>query len=118
MWSISPASLRYDRLTPVAQLAGPRCLASDPLLDCGVLTVVVGVAGGRVWVEHLREKEIFRVQRHLLYASHAAAVTHWGQQKAAAAGKGPPRPKRSLTPNRTLTRRLSRPQGSRARTQA
>ena len=31
---ISPASLRYDRLTPVARVAGPRCLAGDPLLGC------------------------------------------------------------------------------------
>ena len=40
VWSIShhrgiaPASLRYDRLTPVARVAGPRCLAGDPLLGC------------------------------------------------------------------------------------
>ena len=27
---IAAASLRYDRLTPMAQFAGPRCLASDP----------------------------------------------------------------------------------------
>ena len=31
---IAPASLRYDRLTPVARVAGPRCLAGDPLLGC------------------------------------------------------------------------------------
>ena len=31
---IAPASLRYDRLIPVAGLAGPRCLAGDPLLGC------------------------------------------------------------------------------------
>ena len=46
----------------------------------GVVTSVVGGgAGGRVWVEHPGEKEMFRVERHLLYASHAAAVTHWEQ---------------------------------------
>ena len=38
-------------------------------------------------MEHPGEKEIFRVERHLLYAYHAAALTHWEQQKAAAAGK-------------------------------
>ena len=31
---IAPASLRYDRLTPVARVAGPRCRAGDRLLDC------------------------------------------------------------------------------------
>ena len=30
---------------------------------------------------------MFRVERHVLCASHAAAVTHYEQQKAAAAGK-------------------------------
>ena len=29
---IAPASLRYVRLTLVAQLAGPSCLTGDPLL--------------------------------------------------------------------------------------
>ena len=29
---IAPASLRYDRLTPVARVAGPHCLAGGPLL--------------------------------------------------------------------------------------
>ena len=53
----------------------------------GVVTSVVGGAGGRVWVEHPGEKEMFRVDRHLFYASHAAAGTHWEQQKATAAGK-------------------------------
>ena len=32
--NIAPASLRYNRLTPVARVAGARCLAGDPLLDC------------------------------------------------------------------------------------
>ena len=32
--AIAPASLRYDRLNPVAGAAGPRCLAGDPLLGC------------------------------------------------------------------------------------
>ena len=31
---IAPASLRYDRLTLVTRVAGPRCLAGDPLLGC------------------------------------------------------------------------------------
>ena len=31
---IAPASLWYDRLTPVAPVAGPRCLAGEPLLGC------------------------------------------------------------------------------------
>ena len=31
---IAPASLQYDRLTPVARVAGPRCLAGNPLLGC------------------------------------------------------------------------------------
>ena len=31
---IAPACLRYDRLTLVACVAGPLCLAGDPLLDC------------------------------------------------------------------------------------
>ena len=54
----------------------------------GVATSVVGGGGGvTVWMEHLGEKEMFRVERHLLYASHTAALTHWEQQKAAAAGK-------------------------------
>ena len=53
----------------------------------GVATSVVGGAGGRVWVEHPGEKEMFWVERHLLYAFDVAAVTHWEQQKAAAAGK-------------------------------
>ena len=52
-----------------------------------VVTLVATGHGGRVRVEHPGEKEMFRVERHLLYASHAAAVTHWEQQKAAPAGK-------------------------------
>ena len=31
---IAPASLRYHRFTPVARVAGPRCMAGDPLLGC------------------------------------------------------------------------------------
>ena len=42
----------------------------------GVLTSVAPGQGGRVWVEHQGEKEMFRVGRHLLYACHAAAMTH------------------------------------------
>ena len=31
---IAPSSLRYDRLTPVSRVAGPRCLEGDSLLGC------------------------------------------------------------------------------------
>ena len=31
---ITPASLRYNRLTAVAGVAGPHCLAGNPLLGC------------------------------------------------------------------------------------
>ena len=41
----------------------------------GVVTSVVAGGGDKVWVEYPRKKEMFRVERHLLYASHAAAVT-------------------------------------------
>ena len=64
----------------------------------GVVTSVAAGQGGRVWVEHPREKEMFRVERHLLYASHAAAVTHWEQQKAAAAGKKAAKAKKKPNP--------------------
>ena len=64
----------------------------------GVVTSVVGGARGRVWVEHPGEKEMFRVERHLLYASHAAAVTHWEQRKAAAAGKKAAKAKKKPNP--------------------
>ena len=53
----------------------------------GVVTSVAAGHGGRVWVEHPGEKEMFRAERHLLYASHAAVVTHWERQKAAATCK-------------------------------
>ena len=47
---IAPASLRYDRLTPVARVAGSRCLAGDPLLDCvpARLSSVASTAPGDV----------------------------------------------------------------------
>ena len=64
----------------------------------GVVTMVVAGAGGRVWVEHLGEKEMFRVARHLLYASHAAAVTHWENQKAPAASKKAAKAKKTSNP--------------------
>ena len=64
----------------------------------GVVTLVVGGAGGRVWVEHPGEKEMFRVERHLLYASHAATLTHLEQQKVAAAGKKSAKAKRKPNP--------------------
>ena len=53
----------------------------------GVVTWVAAGQGGRLWVEHPGEKEMFRVERHLMDASHAAPLTHWEQQQAAAAGK-------------------------------
>ena len=52
-----------------------------------VVTSVLAGQGGRVSVDHPGEKEMFRVERHLLCACHAAAVTHWEQHKAAVAGK-------------------------------
>ena len=47
---IAPASLRYDRLTLVARVAGPLCLAGDPLLDCvpARLSTVASMAPGDV----------------------------------------------------------------------
>ena len=61
----------------------------------GVVTSVVAGAGGRVWVEHPGEKGMCWVERHLLYASHAAAVTHWEKQKAAKAAKATKAKKKS-----------------------
>ena len=45
---IAPACLRYDRLTLVACVAGPLCLAGDPLLDCvpARLSPVASIAPG------------------------------------------------------------------------
>ena len=34
-------------------------------------------------MEYPGEKEMFAIERHVLYASHAAVVTHWEQHKAA-----------------------------------
>ena len=47
---IAPVSLRYDRLTHVARVAGPCCLAGDPLLGCvpARLSPVVAMAPGDV----------------------------------------------------------------------
>ena len=47
---IAPASLWYDRLTPAARVAGPRCLAGDPLLGCvpARLSSVASMAPGDV----------------------------------------------------------------------
>ena len=50
-------------------------------LGCG------GGGGGECGWNTQGEKEMFRVDRHLFYASHAAAGTHWEQQKATAAGE-------------------------------
>ena len=48
---IAPASLRYDRLGPVARVAVPCCLAADPLLGCmpARLSLVVAMAPADVW---------------------------------------------------------------------
>ena len=56
-----------------------------------------------MWVEHPEEKEIFRVERHMpLMLEHRPI----GSSRRLQLQLGrPPRPKRSLTPNRTLTRR-------------
>ena len=47
---IAPASLRYDRRTPVAQVAGPHCLAGDHILGCvpASLSSVTSMAPGNV----------------------------------------------------------------------
>ena len=41
---------------------------------------------------------MFRVERHLLYASHAAPVTHWEQHKAAVAAKKATKAKKKPNP--------------------
>ena len=64
----------------------------------GVVTSVVGGAGGRVGVEHPGEKEMFRVDRHLLYACHASAPTRWEQQNTTAATNKPPKTKTKPNP--------------------
>ena len=64
----------------------------------GVVTSVVGGARGRVWVEHPGEKDMFRVERRLLYASHASTLTHWEQQKAAVAAKKAAKAKKKPNP--------------------
>ena len=64
----------------------------------GVVTSVAAGQGGRVWGEQPGEKVMFRVERHLLYASQAAAVTNWEQQKAAAAGKKATKAKKNRNP--------------------
>ena len=47
---IAPASPQYDRLTPVARVAGPRCLAGHHLLGCvpARLSSVASMASGDV----------------------------------------------------------------------
>ena len=64
----------------------------------GVVTSVVAGEGDKVWVDCPGEKEMFRVERHLLYASHAAAVTHWEQQKAVRAAKAKAKTKKKSNP--------------------
>ena len=51
---IAPASLRYNRLTLVAPVAGPVCLAGDPVLDCvpAHLSTVAAMAPGDVCHGH------------------------------------------------------------------
>ena len=61
----------------------------------GLVTSVVAGAGGGAWVEHLGGKEMFHVERHVLYACHAAAVTHWENQKSAKAAKATKAKKKS-----------------------
>ena len=72
----SPPSLEGDE-SPDARLGEQVYVPYTDGVYPGVVTSVVEGAGGRVWVAHPREKEMFRVERHLLYASHAAALTHW-----------------------------------------
>ena len=49
-------------------------------------------------MEHRGEKEIFRVDRHLLYASHASTATHWEQWKVAVAVRKAAKPKKKPNP--------------------
>ena len=51
-----------------------------------------------MWVEYPGEKEVFRFERHLLYASHAAAGTHWENQKADRAAKAKAKAKKKSNP--------------------
>ena len=64
----------------------------------GAVTSLVQGAGGRVWVDYAREKEMFRVERHLFHASHASALTHWEQQTAAAAAEKAVKAKKKPNP--------------------
>ena len=76
-----------------------RCMCPAPMVSTrGLQPQLWGGGGGRVWVEHPGEKEMFRVERHLLYVSHATTITHWGQQKAAAAGKKAAKAKKKPNP--------------------
>ena len=43
---------------------------------------------------------MFRVERHMLYASHASIVTHWEQQKVAVAAKKAAKAKKKPNPKR------------------
>ena len=58
-------------------------------------------------MEHPEEKEMFRVERHVLFAFHVAAVTHWEQRKAAAAGKKSAKAKKKHNPKSDAGGRLS-----------
>ena len=93
----APPSLEGDE-SPDPLLGEPVYVPYTDGVYPGVVTSVVAGAGGRMWVEHLGQKEMFRVERHLLYASHAAAVTHLGNQKAAAASRKAAKAKKKGNP--------------------
>ena len=76
-----------------------RCMCPTQMVSTrGFLTSYVGGGGGRVWMEHPGEKKMFWVERHLLYASHGAAVTPLEPQKAAAADKKAAKAKKKPNP--------------------
>ena len=92
-----PPSLEGDE-SPVPSLGEQVYVPYTDGVYPGVVTSVAARQGGREWVEHQGEKEMFRVEKHLLYDSHAAAVTHWEQQKAAAACKKAAKAKQKPNP--------------------
>ena len=92
-----PPSLEGDQ-SPDALLGEEVYVPYTDGVHVGVVTSVVGRAGRRVWVEHPGEKETFWDERHLMYSSYAAAVTHWEQRKAASAGKKAAKAKKKPKP--------------------
>ena len=60
-------------------------------------------------VEHPGEKEMSGVEKHLVYACHVAVGPIGSSRRLLLQQRMPPRPKRSLTANVTLTRRVRRP---------